>query len=58
MDALEQHKGKSTDVVDAIIGGVIGLSSLVVIIVAIVINRRPCHKGILIDFYNCIIRQD
>ncbi|KAM7440128.1 hypothetical protein ABFA07_010622 [Porites harrisoni] len=45
MGALKQHKGKSTYVVDAIIGGVIGLSSLVVIIVAIVIDRRPCHKG-------------
>ena len=55
MGALKQHQGKSTYVVDAIIGGVIGLSSLVVIIVAIAINRRPCHKGIWIDFYNCIM---
>ena len=49
MGALKQHKGKSTYVVDAIIGGVIGLSCLLVIIVAIVIDRRPCHKGIWID---------
>lgn len=45
MGTFGRQKGMSGYTVDCIIAGVIGFSVLVVVIIAIVTNRRPCHKG-------------
>ena len=51
MGTFGRQKGMSGYTVDCIIAGVIGFSVLVVVIIAIVTNRRPCHKGLLFECY-------
>lgn len=42
---IKEQQQLSKDAIHGIIGGVIGFCSVVVVIVAIVTQRRPCNRG-------------